>query len=116
VEQLRAWLTDLNGQMESVLESAGCMNFTDAQMAALAAEAKFYANLLLLFDTGSAPEPSGMEAPDEMMVRGFIRNVRRSEQRRIEEVVPGASEENQRQIEALRRLREYAERYPTTSV
>jgi hypothetical protein len=116
MEHLRAWLTDLNGHMDSVLESERGMGLTEAQMAALEAEAKFYANLLLLFDTGSAPEPSSMEAPDEMMVRGFIRNARHWEQRNIEEVMPGAIEDNQRQIEVLRRLREYAERYPTTNV
>jgi hypothetical protein len=119
VEQLRAWLTDLVSQMPSILEWAvGVDYITDDRMKALHAEGAFYTNLLLLFDTGTAPEPSSLPPVDDHVAQGFLAGIQHWQQREAESagvvLTPARSEDRRRRQAILQRLGGYAARYPTT--
>jgi hypothetical protein len=122
MEQLRAWLADLVGQMPEFLEFAAGMNFTEAQMASLEAEARFYQNLLMLFDTGSAGSPPSMPSVNEDTVRNIANSIRRSQQREaefapfVDRLPPERREDHQRIKAMLQRLGEYVAEYPTMRV
>lgn len=118
MEQLRAWLADLAGQMPGLLEwAAGVEYITEPRMAGFQAEWMFYANLLLLFDTGAAPDPSKMPPLDEDVARTFLDGVRHWLQREAESagvILTSADNQDRRLRQAmLQRLRDYAARYPT---
>jgi hypothetical protein len=120
LDQLRAWLTDLARQVESVIEAAPAMGFTDAQKEALQAEARFYANLLQLYDSGQPPNLSTVPPAPHWSVQAVRDGLARWEQRRVTEGPPLERQmsEDQREawrrsLEQVRRLRPYAEAYPT---